>query len=1062
MKNRFNTLNVKLMDCRTKCRKCGSCNYLTSSYYNCCQCDCHKTMKNSINRSNSLVVKKKNNNNNSFTKYNPKDSFKKRKFSDFLNKEIKKIRYCYSLKNSNSFKKDNFNLNEEKSYNDFNHNNNNKKIKRVNHMYLDKIQKEIEKEQKCLNKLKDSITVLAKEKEYSLNNNIEKNSYLIHKKLDKYSSFNNNLNRKKLKNIKDEQIEFNKLLNSIKEPDHSQKKFNLYTHINQNVNVKNIIKNDNTEKYPNKNHNNNSTVFNTGDLSTLNFKYTSNDDIDNSSYSQTNFTTTDEHFSKLQKKIIPNGEDNNYLFHGYDLKHLNKNTNNNFQRFSSVIPRRSKNIFDQFNDKNDDRSKNEFSLKFQTENSSTHNKNNSNSFFNYSQINKTCYREKDYNNINDLYFGKKSINNLHKNKSVENLHYNYYSSLCNKFDNSSLNKSDFVINDNKIITHSQNNVTIEKNNNALNNLTFGSQELENCLNDSKKIKDNDEHKENDDLSKDQNSLNQLFLDFTKMTQKYSKNELKNKYIKIKNYVINEKKNLLLEITNFELFIPSDCINKNEIIKKYELENEIILKKLNEEQNKNVEFMKLIDKYQSEILFLKEKIYHVNQAINDQKVILNDLDIIQNKNNSRNSKIKNNDYSLFNFQEPIKLDITNDLSQSKNHINDCFSYNSFTELDNKKENKNIFVNQETKFDENDFTNKSLVNYKNNNDVYIKKFNSGGKKLGKSHSQKIIYNNKDNKNVSSPNELKINTELDLNREIFKSFSNTKKVSNNSIYTIYNNNILCFDPNNKNFSIVDFSDFDFYKNYYDNKKEDNNNILFMNENILYIITGNNSDLFYKFNPTKKKMTKLSNLHNNHAGGCLISFNQIIYCLGGKFNKKVEKYSKEKDKWIEAKEMKIERSFFSSCIIKNEFLFAFFGYNVPTKKYLNSIEYISLNKNSEWNYMKYKDNENLINISHFMCVNSKDEKIFIFGGKNESVEKFNDNIYEIILGSDFENDSFAKMTNFKLKDLSKNNGYCFSNSYQIYKDENNDDSICIFDNKSNAHIIQVKTMSHNVYNFE
>ena len=86
------------------------------------------------------------------------------------------------MKNSNSFKKDNFNLNEEKSYNDFNHNNNNKKIKRVNHMYLDKIQKEIEKEQKCLNKLKDSITVLAKEKEYSLNNNIEKNSYLIHKK----------------------------------------------------------------------------------------------------------------------------------------------------------------------------------------------------------------------------------------------------------------------------------------------------------------------------------------------------------------------------------------------------------------------------------------------------------------------------------------------------------------------------------------------------------------------------------------------------------------------------------------------------------------------------------------------------------------------------------------------------------------------------------------------------------------------------------------------------------------------------------------------------------------
>ena len=1050
MKNRFNTLNAK-------CHKCVSCNYLTSSYYKCCPCECHKNKKNDANYTNSLIVKKKKNN-NSFTKSYSKASYKKRKINEFLNKEIKNIKYCYSWKNSNSFQKDDLYLNEDKNYSDFN--NNNIKIKKGNNMYLDKIQKEIEKEQKSLNKLKDSITILSKEKEYSLNNNIGKNSYLIHKKSDKYTSNNNNLNRKKVKETKYDQIAFKKLLNSIKEPKINQKKFSIYTQVNPNINQKNIIKNKDIEKYHYKNNNNNSTVSNTGDLSTLYFKYNNNDDIDNNSNRQTNFTTTDEHFSKLQKSIIPNEEENKYFFSSYNLKPLNRNfNNNNAHRYSSVIPRRCENIFEQFDYKNDDLQKNEFYLKYQTEDNSSYNKINDNSSYNYSSINNTYNKDKYYNKINELYFCEKGKNNLHKNKSVENLNYNHYNTLCNKFDTVPVNKSNFMYNNSKINTHSQNSIITEKNT-ALNNLTFGSQELENSLNDSKKIKNNEENKENDDLCLSKKKLNQLFLDFTKIKHKYSKSDSYNKYIKIKNYIINEKKNLLLQITNFDLFIPSNNLNTSEIIKKYETENKILLNKLNEEQNKNVEFMKLIDKYQSDILLLKEKLYYVNQIINDKgKMISYNLDNILNRKNYQNCNIENNDHFLFNFPDKIKLDITNDLPQKKNYIDNCI-YTTFKTSENKKD--NIFIDKEVKADESYSLNKDLIGCKNNNDMYIKKYNNIGKKLMQSHSQKIIYNNKDNKNIITMNKLKINPQLNINREIFTFFEKINKTNNNSIYTIYNNNILCFNPDNKNFSIINFADSDFYKNYYDNNKDENNNILFMNENILYIITGNNSDLFYKFNPTKKKMTKLSNLHNNHAGGCLISFNQIIYCLGGKFNKKVEKYSKEKNKWIEAKEMKIERSFFSSCIIKNEFLFAFFGYNVPTKKYLNSIEYISLNKNSEWNYMKYKDNENLINISHFMCVNSKDEKIFIFGGKNESVEKFNDNIYEIILGSDFEKDSFAKMTNFKLKDLSKNNGYCFSNSYQIYKDENNDDSICIFDNKSNAHIIQVKTMSHNVYNFE
>ena len=64
---------------------------------------------------------------------------------------------------------------------------------------------------------------------------------------------------------------------------------------------------------------------------------------------------------------------------------------------------------------------------------------------------------------------------------------------------------------------------------------------------------------------------------------------------------------------------------------------------------------------------------------------------------------------------------------------------------------------------------------------------------------------------------------------------------------------------------------------------------------------------------MEKICSLKNNHANGVLISYNDNIFCISGKFNKKVELFSEEKKQWEEINELNIERSYFSTSIIHN-----------------------------------------------------------------------------------------------------------------------------------------------------
>ena len=218
---------------------------------------------------------------------------------------------------------------------------------------------------------------------------------------------------------------------------------------------------------------------------------------------------------------------------------------------------------------------------------------------------------------------------------------------------------------------------------------------------------------------------------------------------------------------------------------------------------------------------------------------------------------------------------------------------------------------------------------------------------------------------------------------------------------------------------------------------------------------------------MNKLCKLKDNHCNGNLLWYKNNIICLSGDYNKKVEIYSINKNQWDYLPDMLVERSNSSTCIIdnkenNNEYIINLFGYNSASKKYLNTIEYLDLNKkDSSWKYLKYNNQDNIfLNIRNFFCINCEENKIVVIGGCNEKENIYNDNYIEIILGKNMEEGNIFEEKNKKLKDINKK--YSFCNVYKFI-DSNNKNQIIyqIFDAEFNCHLFQGENLIHDVFYF-
>ena len=314
-------------------------------------------------------------------------------------------------------------------------------------------------------------------------------------------------------------------------------------------------------------------------------------------------------------------------------------------------------------------------------------------------------------------------------------------------------------------------------------------------------------------------------------------------------------------------------------------------------------------------------------------------------------------------------------------NDLYNCSSF---DNSKS-KNIFF-------------KKLASKTNNQNFYKNK-NSSFVKNSIKFTKNILFNRSNNKEEIKNNISNINN----------NFLKNIKINEKIIYTIYPSektiNILFFEPDTKKFSLQKFVDNNNFEEIYLNnlklnknskdKKYNNGNVFLYNEGYLYVVTGKNYDMFFKFDPYKKEINKLSNLQYNHSNGNLIFYDQRIFCLSGDFNKKVECFIESKNEWIEIPEMLSERSFFSSCIIKEQYLFVFFGYNNISKQYLNSIEFIDLLcENAKWKYLYFENNDNLsLFLIGTLGINYDNKKIIIFGGYDDKIKKGNNCFYQLNL---------------------------------------------------------------------
>ena len=482
---------------------------------------------------------------------------------------------------------------------------------------------------------------------------------------------------------------------------------------------------------------------------------------------------------------------------------------------------------------------------------------------------------------------------------------------------------------------------------------------------------------------------------------FTKKKNKTSYVKLNHNINNIKKNL----SNISKIKKGNSLreSKNDNLKTYSFSFSLINNKINNS---------IIEK-------LKKELYQKNQEILEykNKLIAQEKDVEFYKSEINRLKLLNNKY-IDNMSHEEKKSIY------KHVYLDEMNSNFYKNYRNIKKENNLHLNE--------------------------------KQLGLS------------------SKLKINTNLNIDKDnYYITFAENKSASDKCIFAISSltksKSILCFDYTNKSFSFKDYADFgDFQENYsksFENTKDHKNSssiYLTIGYNF-YIVTGENCDMFYVFNALKRTINKLCSLKNNHSNGSLINYKGDILCIGGNYNKKVELYNEAKNTWIDLPELQVERSGFASVIFKNKYIFSLFGYNLPTKQYLNSIEYLDIEKykESSWKYLKYK-NENLLSLylNFSFCINYKDEKLIIVGGNNGQEKKPNEYFYQLIISKNFEKNknSYIEKTNRKLKDINKNKCYLFNKGHSIISHKNNLFYMA-FDDNLRLHLFNDSNMGHDVF---
>ena len=703
-------------------------------------------------------------------------------------------------------------------------------------------------------------------------------------------------------------------------------------------------------------------------------------------------------------------------------------------------------------------------------------KRNESSFLNYDNFYKKTIELNNNNDIEDK--NNKYLNNYHKK--------NKYRSYLN-----SAKKRDKII-DNLIKNRKRKDVylNLEQNKNAVK-----SNNVHKMINKNKNYENKDFNEDNYFCDKNKISNNPInykneyeknYSNNTSRTNNYkylreiqNLNQKHNKNYKLNINSLNEDKNLYKNTNKYNNIKNKDDIDNNNNNYNYNLDkNDKIKNIISNSYNNNIKnnnlsicsFCFSIKCYNKKLdsTSVKDEINYIkNQLIKKDKEILE----YKSKINLLTKELEFYKNEIKNYENDKKLNSIYNKKYSENHLvyrkkskdEIKTNHNEYNKYQKEKDNlKNLIKND----------NNLGINYINEN------INKDNNNKNNNNNNIIIKNKRKDKIIDLSSKLNINTDLNISKDknyISSHFQN-KNISDKCIFTISSltksKSILCFDYSNKVFSFRDYADFgEFQENYllsFENNNEylKNNSIFLVINYNFFIVTGENCDMLYVYNSLKRTMNKLCSLKNNHSNGNLINYSNDIICISGSYNKKVELYNQSKNQWINLPELQIERRNFTACILKNKYIFCLFGYNFPSRQYLNTIEYLDMEnyKTSSWRYLNYK-NEDLLSlyIINAIGINYNDEKIIIVGGNNGQENKPNEYFYQIIISENFEKDkeSYVEKIKRKLKDINKNKCYLFNKGYNKFLDNNNLFYLA-FDDYLRAHLFQVNNMAHDVFYFD
>ena len=617
--------------------------------------------------------------------------------------------------------------------------------------------------------------------------------------------------------------------------------------------------------------------------------------------------------------------------------------------------------------------------------------------------------------------------------------------------------------------------------------------------------------------------------FEQMNNYYFSNfeEINNQSTDLKNIIRLRRKNITIENKKAIKYINKNKPKKYEKlnpINKIYINNFLNSNKLNYFSNQKIEFSEnnkentningnslIKEKYSNQKLHNKffEKIKK-DYNNNNNKVFSKNSIIKDEKTNTNTNTNINSHFNKLENEELISLLITanNEIIKLQNKLNNYKKQNSqtipmsgFKKLNNYNYYKTMIKNN--------------INQKNSIKINIndENINSKTMKNKNSHFSSHIFtkglalnNNqilKNSQNITTLNPSKIKN---IKYELFNNLTNPKikeKIFNQNkyIFALYHmnnkkfqNSIICFEVETKSSEIKIINNSNFNNDYNESINQSNkfsNSIYLIKNNNYYIITGYNCNKFYEYNHQKKKINQYSDLKFNHSNGLMINYSDNIICLSGDNSKKVELFLQNENKWIELPEMQLERSHFSSCILKNRYLFAFFGYNLPNQTYINSIEYLDLfnynikinnikegkfndlNNNFCWKYLEYNyftnnDSIRKINLIGSIAVNINDEKIIFLGGKNCLTENKDEGYYQLIIDDTYINNDNENISCYieKIKTKCMNNleKNCVLYNFKyidnlIYDNILKEPSFAAFDNIYQVHLIKLYTMNHEVY---